>query len=145
MKVILLKDIRGVGRKGDIKELKDGYVRNLLLPQKLVAIATSQKIAASEQEKLRREADHAAHVAHLKKIAEDIKSLTLLFSVKSGEKGEVFGSVSAQDIEAVLKEKGFSVSIQGKHHIKTLGEHEIDIDLGDGVQTKTRIRVEPEG
>lgn len=144
MLVILLKDIHGLGQRGDVKEVKDGYARNLLLPQKLVEIATPAALAQNRAEKAREEKKRAEHTAELKKIAESVRGITLTFRVKTGEKGEVFGSITDADLRDALRERGFNVPISGKHHIKAAGEHVLDIDLGDGIKTKLRVLVEPE-
>ncbi|MEK7542951.1 MAG: 50S ribosomal protein L9 [Patescibacteria group bacterium] len=144
MKIILLKDVNGIGRKGDIKELKDGYARNFLLPQKLAETATKAIIEKAIQDKKREEERRAKYVTELKKSAEEIKKTTLVFKLKTGEKGEVFGSITDSDLEKALMKKGIAVSMTDKHHIKSIGEHVIDLDLGDGVKTKLRILVEPE-
>lgn len=143
MKVILLKDIRGIGRKGDVKELKDGYVRNMLLPRKLVEIGTSSAISKNMSEKAREERERAKYVAELEKIAKALREITLNFKVRTGEKGEVFGSITGTDIRDALRVKGFDVQIAGKHHIKSTGEHVLDIDLGSGIKTKLHVLVEP--
>ncbi|MDO8557312.1 MAG: 50S ribosomal protein L9 [Candidatus Jorgensenbacteria bacterium] len=144
MKVILLKEIRGLGHKGDVKEVKEGYARNLLMPQKLAEIATPAALARASEEKARIEKNRAEKTAELKKSAESIKNTTLIFKMKTGEKGKVFGSITDADIRNALSEKGFNIPIASKHHIKTTGEHILDIDLGDGIKTKLRVLVEPE-
>lgn len=144
MKVILLKDINGIGRKGDIKELKDGYARNFLLPQKFAEMATRAIIEKSAQDKKQEEEKRVKHLVELEKSAEEIKKITLVFKLKTGEKGEVFGSITNGDLEKALVKKGITIPIIDKHHIKSIGEHIIDLDIGEGIKTKLRILVEPE-
>jgi large subunit ribosomal protein L9 len=144
MKVVLLKEVRGLGRKGDVKEVKEGYARNLLMPQKLAEIATPAALARANEEKARIEKERAEKTAELKKSAELINNTTLIFKMKTGEKGKVFGSITDVDMHNALREKGLDVPITNKHHIKTTGEHILDLDLGDGIKTKLRVLVEPE-
>lgn len=145
MRVILLRDIRGVGRKNEVKEVKDGYARNVLLPQKLVEVATAdalQRLAVLKKQLAEN------HKQNLKKISEDaerLKNIVLEFSVRANETGEIFGSVSAKDIEQSLQKKGFipHINLCGglEKPIKRLGEYLIEINLGEGIKTMVKIKV----
>ena len=144
MKVVLIKDVRGIGLRGDIREVKDGYARNLLIPRGMAELATSQVERKNEEQKVKREAEQENYIAKTKKFAEEIKKLKLDFKVKAGEKGEVFGSIAGKDIEDALRKKGMTVTLTDKIHIKELGEHFVELNLGDGIKTKLRVFVEPE-
>jgi len=146
MKVILLDNVIGLGKAGDIKSVKDGYARNYLLPKKMVEIATKgkenhlQKIAT-------------ALVAKAKKIYEDALSLKnglegkiVEVKAKSGEEGKLFGSITNSNIALLLKEKGFDIDKKNivVDHIKTLGEHLVKVRLDEGVTAQIKVIVNPE-
>ena len=145
MKVILLENIKGIGKKLDVKEVKDGYARNFLLPKRMAEAATPQALKKLIEEKSKKEEEHGKLVTILEERAEKIGKLTLFFKLKVGGKDEVFGSVSAKDIERALEERGIpDVKADLEKPIKSLGEKEIEIDLSEGVKTKVKILVEKE-
>jgi large subunit ribosomal protein L9 len=145
MKVILLQDVRGTGRKYDVKDVADGYARNFLLPKKMAIIATAAALAKLEKERALFEAKRQERIAALKKEAEKIAAAPLVFKVKIGKKNEVFGSVSAVDLERVLKGRGVrDIKIELAHPLKELGEHKITLDLGEGVKTEVTVALEKE-
>lgn len=145
MKVILLQHIKNIGEKGDVKELNDGYVRNFLLPKKLVQIATSEAIKKNIKEKEEKKQKHNEFVNALQKEAEEIKKINLVFKVKTGEKDEVFGSVNERDIEQAFHEKGFShISIKEKHTLKSVGSHKVKVNLGEGIESEFTVILKPE-
>ncbi|MDO8466767.1 MAG: 50S ribosomal protein L9 [bacterium] len=138
MRVLLLQDVKKVGRKHDIKEVSDGYARNFLLARKLAvpADATALKIKASaekkEQELL---AKYSAEVVRL-------KSEVLEFPVRSGSKGEVFGSVTVADIKKALEAKGFSdCEVELEQSLRFLGEREVEVVFGKGIRGKVKVKL----
>jgi large subunit ribosomal protein L9 len=138
MKVVLLQDVRGVGRKYEVKDVNDGYARNFLIAKKLAAPAddkaVSLKRAHDEQE--------AAALIRLKKIAAEIEKTVLTFAV-AGDDKSVFGSVSREDIVHELKKRGVAdFKMDLPKSIKATGEHVVPIDLGRGVKTKLKIKIE---
>lgn len=140
MRVILLGKIRGLGEKNDVKTVADGYARNFLLPKNLAVAATSQALRALESEKKILVERREKKILELKKKAELIKNLTLEFKLKTGEKNEVFGSITKKDIESKLKEKGFiAEKIYLEKVIKNPGESRIEIDLGEGVKAEVKV------
>jgi len=143
MRVILLEDIKGLGKKYEVKEVADGYGRNFLLPRGLAVVATPA--ALSKLEKLKKElaAEKEKKLAELQNKAKQIQSLKLPFKVKTGPKGEFFGSVTARDIEIALGERGFSgVKVELKKPIKEIGETEAPVILGEGIKVGVRVVVE---
>jgi len=136
MKILLLQDIKGVGRRMDVKDVKDGFARNFLFTRRLAVLADKKALALkSEQEKKSGE-----EMARLNESAKKLEAMILEFQVKTGEKGEVFGSVTGSDIEKELENKGVrSAKVLLKHHLKTLGEHEVEVDLGHGIKGKVKI------
>lgn len=149
MQVILLQDIKGLGRKYDTKQVKDGYVRNFLLPRKLVKIATDSAIKELETQKAELERQKQELKAKLEKLAKDLYGKEFRFNVKTGEKGEIFGSVSKEDIKTRIVAdinadlRGYikDIEINLERSLKTLGEHQVEIDLSAGVKTKIKLQV----
>ena len=142
MKVILLEDIRGLGKKFDVKELKDGYVRNFLLPKKLAEIATPTVLKKLNREKVILDKKHNELVQKLEKEAEKIEKLNLEFKLKVGEQGEVFCSVTRKDIELALADNGFpNFKVSLEKSIKSLGEQEVEINLGESVKTQIKVLI----
>lgn len=140
MKVILLQDIRGIGRKFDMKEVADGYARNFLFPKKLARLAdeSGQTVKAEHDQKL------ATGLAELKSAIALLAKEPFEFSVKAGKHGEVFGSVSKKDIESVLHAKGFKkAEVLLDHPIKATGEHIVEVNFGQSVHGKAKINIKP--
>ena len=148
MKVILLKDIKNVGRKDEIINANDGYARNFLLPKGFGIEATKDNLL-----KLQAKNDSKAHKKELeieenKKIAKKIEEITLELKVKAGENGKIFGGVTSKEISEGLKQK-FNIEIDKKkivlkETIKTIGRFPVDIKFGDGVNAKLTLNVIPE-
>ncbi len=142
MKIILLQDVKAIGKKFDIKEVKEGYARNFLIPKKLAIFASTQEIEKLRREKDRHDVEREKNIARLKIKAEEFKQVVLEFKLKTGEKGEAFGSISKRDIEKKLQTEGFGeVKIELEKPIKHLGEREIEIDLGEGVKASVKLLV----
>jgi len=142
MKIIFLKDIKGVGRKGEIKEINDGYARNFFIAKGLGAQATSGIINKVTKEQSEKGEAHIRKIQSLKKIADTMKNVKLHFSLKAGEKGELFGSVTTKDIEKdIIKYGAEEAKVVLDHPIKSLGEHKVIIDLGEGITTEILVEV----
>jgi len=143
MKIILLQAVRGLGKKYDIKDVKDGYARNFLIPRNLAEAATGAALKKVAELKSKMEAEREKLSAELKAEAEKIKNKKIVFKMKTGEKGEMFGSVTARDIKDELEKSGVR---HGKailiRPIKTLGETKVEIDFGEGVKTTVEISLE---
>jgi len=140
MKIILLRDVKGIGKKFDVKEVKDGYARNFLLVRGMAEVATKGALDKLEVQKKIWEAEHQKLVERLKAEAAQIESVVLNFKMKVGEKGEAFGSVTKKDIEMELSQKGFKdLKIELEKSIKTIGEHSVPVDLGEGIKGKLKI------
>lgn len=147
MKVILLQDIENLGKKGDVKEVADGYARNFLLPNKIVKPATKEALAELEKEK-----EVAA-----KKAEEELKTTQELVSQVDGqevevpmkfkENGETYGSVTPYKISQILKKKGFNIKktqVKLKEPIKKLGEYPVTINFDHGLEAEIKIIVTEE-
>ena len=148
MQVILLQDIKNVGKKDQIINANDGYARNFLFPKKLAIEATKDNLL-----KLQAKKDSKAHHKNLeieanKKIAEKIEKITLELKVKAGANGKTFGGITSKEItEELKKQTGIDIDkkkIVLKDTIKNLGRFLVDIKFGDGVTAKLAINVIPD-
>ncbi len=146
MKVILLQDIKSVGKKGQILDASDGYARNFLLPKKLAvkADATNMNELKTKQEANKYRKD--MNLAAAKEVAEKMKNFELVFKIKAGENGKIFGSITSKDIADELNKKYF-VEVDKKKvllqdAIKNVGVYNIDIKLFEGVTGTLKVTVE---
>jgi len=145
MKVIFLKDVRGVGKKMEIKEVNDGYARNFLIPRGFAKMALERDVKELKRETEEQKLNHEKLVQKFIKFGDELKKRPLIFKLKTGEKREVFGSVSAKDIEEKLRERGIEHSkIIIEKSIKKIGHHEMEADFGSGIKIKLLIEVESE-
>ena len=145
MKVILLQDVKGTGKKGEVKEVKDGYARNCLIRQKLAVEATNANMnilegqQAHAQHKIDTETENAKHIASV------IDGKTFSTAVKAGANGKLFGSVTGKDIVKLIKDvHGLDVDkkkIVLKEDIKTFGTFEAEARLYNGVSAKFKVQV----
>lgn len=148
MQVILLKDVKGVGKAGDLLDVADGYARNYLIPRKLgVAATTAARRDAQEQASIgaRRE---AAAVKAAKAHAEALKEIELVFKVRTGETGRLYGSITSSDIAKRLSERiGSEVDkrkIMLPEPIKELGVSTVNVRLHNDIQIHVTVIVESE-
>lgn len=146
MKVILLQDVKAVGKKGDMVELSEGYARNFILPKKLGVEANNAnrnnlKLQKANEEKVAKEQYEAA-VA----FGKEVEEMLVKVSIKSGEGGKTFGSVSSKEIaKAVSEQYGKEIDkkkLQLQEAIKTVGTHEVTVKLHPKVSAKLRVKVE---
>ena len=148
MKVILLSDIKNVGKKDEILNANDGYARNFLFPKKLAVEATPDNL-----KKLKDKKDSEAHRKELDKqkakaIAEELNKLELNLKVKAGENGKIFGGITAKEISEELKKQN-NIDIDKKkivlsETIKNLGRFSVDIKLYEGIVAKLAINIKAE-
>lgn len=145
MKVILLEDIRGIGKKHDVKDVKDGYARNFLFPNNLAKAATPGEMKKMEEMRSRMSDDEAKLKKHLEKLALKINETTLEIKVKTDESGSIFGSVSKESILKGMRDVGLvtkeRVSVELEYPIKKTGEHELSVRLAHGVEAKLKVKV----
>lgn len=146
MKVILLKDVPKVGRRGEIKEVNAGYANNFLIKQGLAQAATGAATAKLNTEKRDKEAQKSKALEQANRQKAELEKRTFTVKVKTGDKGQVFSGVHEKDIAAAIYQKtkiqlGKS-QIQVPHGIKQLGIHEVMIRIITGVQAKVKINLE---
>lgn len=140
MKIILLQQVKGVGKKFEVKEVSDGYAKNVLIPKGLAKIATPQEIQKLNEQKATWEKNAAEQKARFLQIKEDLRTKELSFPVKTGSKDEVFGSVGADAIKVALREQGIGVEkINLPKPLKALGRFEVEVILGMGVSAKVAV------
>ena len=146
MKVVLLAEIKALGKKGDIKEVSDGYARNFLLPKKLAEIATVQAIKKSEEEKKKHEEAAKAELEKTEFLAESLQGKEIYIRAKEKD-GKLFGSIAAKAIVKELQKENPQIqekSVILPEPIKELGEYEVKIELDHGIETSIMVIVESE-
>ena len=147
MKVILLQDIKGTGKKEQILEVSDGYARNFLLPRKLAKEATSEAINSVEKAKSaqKHREDVARNEAEIK--ARELKGKVVVLKVRAGDGGKLYGSVTNEQIVQALKEQhGYEVDkrkIEPEEPIRACGQTTFNIKLVAGVSTRMLLNVVP--
>ncbi len=145
MKVILLEDVKSVGKKGQIIEAADGYARNFLFPKKLAKEATKASINEIEVKNKAAKAKAERELAENKKLAETIKEKKVNIHVKMGENGKLFGSVTSKEISQALEEQtGISIDKKKIHvsePIKEVGEKTVEIKLSPEVSATLLVNV----
>jgi len=141
MKIVLTKDVKGFGRKGEIKEVSDGYANNFLFPRSLAVPASKSAIIKVAEKK-------SSETNEEEKFKERLKAATqspLEFKLKVGSKGEIFNSVKKEDIEDKLKRAGFDgIHVQLEKPIRQLGEAEVAVGIGRGIKGKMKIMISAE-
>jgi large subunit ribosomal protein L9 len=145
MKVVLQKDVKNVGKTGDVVNVKDGFARNFLFPRKLAMQATENRVSEWEHIKKVAEAKKKKAVLERKELLNKLNGITLTFKMVAGEKDKIFGSVTPHDVSKELEAKGHSVDrrdIQIEEAIKTLGQHKATVSFGDDLKTEVTIVVE---
>ena len=145
MKVILLKDVRGSGKKGEVVEVNDGYARNFLIKKGLAQEGTAQNVHVLEQRKKAQEAKIAQERAEAKELAGKLKDLTVTVSAKGGDNsGKMFGSVTSEMISSALAHEGYTVDkkkIEIKESIRDFGTFEVTLRLYSEVTQTLKINV----
>ncbi len=144
MKVILIADVKGTGKKGDVVEVADGYGRNFLIKKGLAKAATASTVHEAEQKKAAAEFHKAEEVKALKALAATLEGKTVPVKIKTGENGKMFGSVSSQHVAASLTEMGFDIDKKKikMDSVKALGNVEAEIRLMEGVSAKITVSVQ---
>lgn len=145
MKVILLQDVKGTGKKDDVVEVSDGYARNCLIKKKLAVEATASGVNAINGQKKAAEFHKAEEIKKWKEVAASLKGKEVTCFVKCGENGKVFGSVTSKEISDKLAELGYEVDkkkIALKDALKNVGIYEAEIKFLPDVTAKIKVSVE---
>ncbi len=142
MKVILLQDVKSVGKKGEVVNASDGYARNFLFPQKLAQEANdvnmhilNKKNEADRKKKL-------AEIEEAQKVANELKDKEVVIYAKSGDNGRLFGAITTKDISQEM-EKQLNITIDKKkivvNTIKTMGSYDVEVKLYPEISTKIKV------
>ncbi len=144
MEVILKEDVANLGHRGDVVKVADGYGRNFLLPRKLALQATLANKAVIEQMKAAAARRSATEKAQAEELVVKLEPVVLSFTRKSGDSGQLFGSVTSADIAAGLEAKGFDVDrrkIQLSEPLKSVGDYTVAIKLHREVTAHIKVQV----
>lgn len=136
MKVIFLQDVQGSGKAGEIKEIKDGYARNMLFPKGLAIEATKANLNLIQKKKQLMEKQRADERSAAEKIAESVSGKTFKVAARAGEGGKLFGSVTAKDVSALLKKENIDIDkkkLTIKDDIRAFGTYNVEAKLYPGV------------
>ena len=147
MKVVLLKDVKNMGKRDDILTVSDGYARNFLFPQKLAMEATPGTLKEIERKRAAQDAREAEQRAEAMAKAELLKNKVVVLQVKCGEKGRLYGSVTAAEVADALDQqhgiKADKRKIDIGDPIREVGIREISVWLYSGITTKMKLDVQP--
>ncbi|HHU72366.1 MAG TPA: 50S ribosomal protein L9 [Clostridiales bacterium] len=146
MEVILIQDVKSLGKKGDVVKVNDGYARNYILPKKLGLEATKQNLYNLKQEKAAEEKRQKEILDEAKNFGKQLENITVKLSIKTGEGGKTFGSISTKEIATAVKEQ-FDIDIDRKKlqlsdPIKSAGSYTIVAKLHPQVSADLKIVVE---
>ena len=146
MKVILLKDVKNLGKKGDVIEASDGYARNYLFPRKLAEQATDSSLHILNAKKTIERKAKLAEVEAAQKLAEELRDKVVKVTGKSGDGGRLFGAITNKDVAGLI-EKEYKIKIDNKkilmETIKVLGTYTIEIKIYPEITTKMKVMVVP--
>ncbi|MBI4164250.1 MAG: 50S ribosomal protein L9 [Acidobacteria bacterium] len=147
MEVILLQDVDKLGHRGQIVNVANGYGRNYLLPRKIAVQATIQNRKWADQQRVKFLKQTASEKAEAQELAALVEQVSLSFTRKSGEHGQLFGSVTALDLAEALSARGFHIDkrkIQLDPPIKLIGEYQVPVKLHREVTAHFKVKVEGE-
>ena len=145
MRVVLKKEVAGLGRPGDVKDVADGYAQNFLLPRGLAAVASAGELRRVASEKQTAKAKKDRQHIDAEELAQRISAAALTFKLKVGPQGKAFGSVTARDIADALARQKLDVphdKIHLEEPIRSLGPHQVEIRLLSDVRARVSVIVE---
>ena len=145
MKVILLQDVKDIGKKDDIVNVSDGYARNFLFPRKWAMEATENAIKVVERKREAERRKEAEARAAAEEVAAKLKNKVVILKAKCGEKGRLYGSVTAQEVADAIRE-GYGVEldkrkVEIKEAVRQLGDYEVVLHIYPNVNSKMILRV----
>ena len=145
MKVLLIKDVKNLGKRGEIKEVKDGYGRNFLIARGFAKLATKEVIEAWNREQKEIAEREAKEMKRLQELKEILSKTKITIKRKLGANGSLFGAVTKEEIAKELKkQKNIDIdkkSIEIKHPIKAAGDYEITANLGHGIHAPFEVEI----
>ncbi|MCI1958725.1 MAG: 50S ribosomal protein L9 [Clostridia bacterium] len=145
MKVILLQDVKGSGKKGQTINASDGYAANFLIPRKLAIMATDGNLNALKQQKKAEDRKTAEELAKAQQMAKKLEAITVKVTVKTGDNGKLFGSVTNKEIAQAMEEQS-GIKIDKKkvvldEPIKMTGEQKVDVKIHPQVTAKVKVAI----
>lgn len=145
MEVVLLEDVKSLGKKGQVVKVNEGYARNFILPKKLGVEATTKNLNDLKLKKANEEKVAAQQLAAAKELAEELEKASVTLAIKAGDNGKAFGSVSSKEIAKAIEEQ-LNLDIDKKKLVlldplKTFGTHEVPIKLHKDVTAKLAVKV----
>jgi len=148
MKIVLLEDVKSLGKKGEIVEVAEGYARNFILPKKKGVEATSSNLNTLKLQKANAEKIEKENIEAAKALAEKLNESSVSLRIKGGEGGRTFGSITSKEIAAALKSQ-LDLDVDKKkimlsETIKTFGTHEVGIKIYKGINAKLKVKVDEE-
>ena len=147
MKVLLLKDVPGVGQKNDVKDVNDGFARNFLFVKKLAVAATDERLQFLEREEAGKREKQLNEKIKYQDIADKINSVELIIATKVGEKGRAFGSIGASHIKRALGKQGIYIEeewVELEEPLKTTGSKQIPLKFPHGVSGFVTVTIKSE-
>ena len=144
MKVIFLKDVRGQGKKGEIKEVKDGYAMNFLIKNNYAVKAAETSVNRLKKETAEKALEENLQIKEMEVIKNKLEKEKIIFKAKTGNKDQMFGTISVKQIKEKLSELGYNIKKQDIHievPIGSLGFHEVEIELHKKVKAKIKIEI----
>ncbi len=147
MRVILKEDVEGLGRAGDIVNVKDGYARNFLIPRGLALRATAKNVKALEKQREMILQKVNKEKKRYEAFAQKLSDLNVVIKKKAGEEGKLFGSVTSRDIAEALEQMGYQLDrkkIELEEPIKSIGKYTVKVKLPYQVEAELAIEVVPE-
>jgi len=145
MKIILLKDVHGMGKKGELKDVSEGHARNFLISKGLAEFATAGAVAKLKEKQEKKAEDEKGLIKKLQEIAQLVKARKLEFELKTDKHNSVFGSITKEMILSALRDKGWLGKERAEVHlerpIKEFGEIELELDLGHNIKSTLKVEV----
>lgn len=145
MEIVLLEDVKALGKKGEIVKVNEGYARNFILPKKLGVEANSKNLNDLKLKKANQEKIAAKQLAEAKELGEKLEKASITLSIKAGDNGKAFGSVSGKEISKAIQDQ-LNLEIDKKklvlpEPLKTFGTHEVPVKLHRDVTAKLSVKV----
>lgn len=146
MKVLLLKDVKRLGRSGEIKNVSDGYARNFLISQGLARTADNHTVSTVAAASAAKSVHETEVIAKLESQAHKLKGSTVSVSAKASEKGELFAGLKEDQLKQLIKgQLGIEVkAVKLEHPLKHIGSHSLILDLGHGISSNINIEISAE-
>ena len=147
MKVVLIQDVENLGKIGDSVNVKNGYARNFLIPQKLALLASKQNMNSINALLKQQEMKNAKERTNLESLVAVLNKTTLKFSLDAGDEGKLFGSVTSQMISDELNSQGIQIDkkeIELEDSIKETGSHKVNINLGNDLIGTVKVKINQE-